>query len=327
MKIQGFCAVLFALALTTNAVSDCPDGSGKCDVKDSAAMLQSRLNIEEQAAEDESQEAPTFELEKHGGQTGCPGGWVTGQAIGGSGFRQESVGKADSEDHCIEKVNAEHPDANGATVCMHNHCGGVRTCYADYGMTGTNLAHDGHYDHHETCFFQPQSLLQQIADGEMSGDDSAFIADETEIDEVADEVEEKDDAENYQVVEVKDACNPCDTACVARTSQETFAKCDVDQDNKLSAKEVQDCSVDETGESASGSQSKFVALGEIVSDAKAMEFISYYDEDKDGELTPDEWLKAEVPCEANFVEEGKVISEETVIAKCISNVVKKVFRS
>merc|ERR1712146_268882 len=63
------------------------------------------------------------------------------------------------------------------------------------------------------------------------------------------------------------------------------------------------------GESgASASADKLLALGEMVTDAKAAELIAFYDEDKDNELTPDEWLKAEVPCPASLREEGTVIS-------------------
>jgi hypothetical protein len=49
MKSQGFCIALFAaLALASNAVPDCKDGSGTCD---DTTMLQSRLSTESDAAD------------------------------------------------------------------------------------------------------------------------------------------------------------------------------------------------------------------------------------------------------------------------------------
>merc|ERR1711924_567637 len=134
----------------------------------------------------------------------------------------------------------------------------------------------------------------------MGEDAAAFIADETEIDQIADEVEEKD------------ACDPCDSACVEKVSQESFVKCDADENNKFSAKEIQDCSVD-TGAVAG----KWLALGELdtLTDAKLAELVAFYDADKDDELTPDECLKAEAPCPSSLKEEGSVISEESATSE------------
>jgi len=244
------------------------------------------------------------------------------------------VGKAETESECLKMVNKGHPYAAGATVRVRGG-GDERHCLAVYGMTGTVMIAAGHKQRkkgnkHETCFFRPRALLEKIANGEMTAEDedaAAFIADETEIDQIADEVEEKELSADTQVVEEKDACDPCDSACVEKVSQESFVKCDADKNNKLSAKEIQDCSVD-TGAVAG----KWLALGELdtLTDAKLAELVAFYDADKDDELTPDEWLKAEAPCPSSLKEEGTVISEEsatseeTEISGCVGNKFKRV---
>jgi len=334
MKQKGLWVVLLAtLALSLNA-APCSE-SGQCEDADSAdtsTLLQSRVNVHEAAEKKAAAAAavdsdPTYIIHHHEHigtpqETGnCPGGWTTGKPTGAT--KTVSMGKADSEDHCVQKVNDNHPHASGANACMHNNCGGERECFAFWGATGTEIAKAGSKEviHQESCFFEPKAMLEEIASGQM-GTLSAF-ADESEIDEIADEVEKGHDAtEHSQTVEVKDACDPCDTACVEKTSQESFGKCDADKNNKLSVKEIQDCTLDETGKGSPMG----VSLGEVVSDAKAREILAYYDEDKDDGLSPEEWLKAEVPCEASLRQEGEVVSEETVVAKCVSKIVSKVFK-
>lgn len=56
MKMRGLYVTIFALlALTSNAVDSCPAGSGKCQSKDTSAMLQSRMLVDEENLNQESQ--------------------------------------------------------------------------------------------------------------------------------------------------------------------------------------------------------------------------------------------------------------------------------
>jgi len=57
MKMRGLYVTIFALlALTSNAVDPCPAGSGKCQSKDTSAMLQSRMLVDEENLNQESQD-------------------------------------------------------------------------------------------------------------------------------------------------------------------------------------------------------------------------------------------------------------------------------
>lgn len=161
---------------------------------------------------------------------------------------------------------------------------------------------------------------------DVNDEDGEFIADEAEerdIDENADEVElSSEDAMKMATDgQVQDACSdPCDTACLENANKASFVECDADKNNKLTIDEIQSCHIDGTDETIAAG----VALYQQVSESRAREFMEFYDEDKDNELTPDEYLKAIVPCEASLKEEGTVLSKTTGIANCVAETVKRV---
>jgi hypothetical protein len=76
------------------------------------------------------------------------GGKICNFGLGdGVGGTEEQVGDATTSAECAALVQSTRPEANGATYPTNE---GTATCYAEFGMTGTNDPHSGW----QTCMFE-----------------------------------------------------------------------------------------------------------------------------------------------------------------------------
>lgn len=157
---------------------------------------------------------------------------------------------------------------------------------------------------------QSRTTIEEMDDSmeELIKDEAAEIEDTDGSD---DEVED-----TSEIVAEKDVCAPCDTACHIRTSKASFVECDADKNDKLTVTEVQECMQQQPSEPG-------VGLIELYTEAA--QFVADHDEDKDNELTQDEFIKSHVPCGASLVE--KTIASGYAVANCVGSSTKRCQKS